>query len=236
MDNFDYLCKLIIFGDRGVGRTTLEKNIERVHRNNRRDSFRDRISDFDKEIDEYRILREKSKFFLRRLYYSLRIKRETEKKNRHILYFESDFDSQASLRSTIGVSFRWIIVEIRGIRIKLLIWVLGYQEYFRIIRKMYVRGSSGAILLYDITNASSLNRIPEWREMIAEFCGEIPIVLIGNKVDLEEQRAISKERGIEVQKTNNLSSFMEISAETGENVEKMFELVVELILNDSLND
>ena len=224
MSDYDYLSKLIIFGDFGVGKTTLEKYIER---NNRRDSFRDRISDFDKKIDEYRILKENSKFFLRRLYYSLRIKQEIEKKNRHILYFESDY----LMRSTVGVSIRWIIVEIREIRIKLLIWVLGYQESFRRFRKMYVRGSSGAILLYDITNASSLNRIPEWREMIAEFCGEIPIVLIGNKVDLEEQRAISKERGIEVQKTNNLSSFMEISAETGENVEKMFELVGELILN-----
>ncbi|GAJ09310.1 unnamed protein product, partial [marine sediment metagenome] len=61
---------------------------------------------------------------------------------------------------------------------------------------MQLSGSKGAILLYDITNASSLRRVPEWCEMLEERCGKIPILLVGNKVDEEKQRAISKTRVI----------------------------------------
>jgi len=185
MATYDYLCKLIIFGDHGVGRTTLEKYLDQIHPIDRR-------------------------------------------------FFQPLFESQD--RSVTGVNYHKKLVEIRRNRLTLQIWVLGNQERFRDLRKMYVKGSSGSILMYDITNASSLSRIPEWCEMIAEHCGEIPILLIGNKLDLEEQRAISEERGREVQRKNNLSSFMEISAETGENVEKMFELIGELLLNNSLNN
>ena len=235
MASYDYLCKLVILGDHGIGRTNLGKYLDQIGSMNRQASYKDQITDIDKNIDDYRVLRENSNSFLKKYSYSLRIKQEIKKKEHYLKIFELQFDPQESTRLTLGVSYHKIIVEIRRNRVKLQIWILGNQERFRSIRKMYVRGSSGAILLYDITNASSLNRISEWREMIAELCGEIPIVLIGNKLDLEEQRTVSKERGIELQEKNNLSSFMEISTETGENVEKMFELIGHLILNIDLN-
>lgn len=231
MNTFDYRYKIITLGDRGVGRTTLEDYLDRIYPFYRRYSIRDQIKDIDNIIDEYRVLRENSNSFIKRLLYSLRIKREIKKKNRKVEYLESK-----NYRSTIGVSFQKEIVKIRGNRITLLIWALGDQELFKDLQKFYFESTKGALIIYDITNSSSLNKIPEWREMIAEHCGEIPIVLIGNKLDLEEQRVISKEMGYEVRKKNNLSSFMEISAETGENIKKMFELIGELILNDYLNE
>lgn len=232
MNYNEYIYKLIILGDRGVGRTTLEKYLDQDHPLNRRAFYRDLIKDIDQKIDEYRILRENLNSIIRKLHYSLRIKREIKKKKQYLEYLES----QISTRSVLGISFQNVLVEIRGKRIILQLWVLGDQERYRSLRKLYVNGSSGAILLYDITNESSLNRIPEWREKIAELCGEIPIVLIGNKLDLEEQRVISNEKGMEILKKNNLSLFMEVSTETGENVERMFELIGELMFNAYSNE
>ena len=138
MENFDYLCKFIILGDCGVGKSTLEDYLDLISPINQRASIRDQIKDVKNRIDEYHIMRESSNSISRRLTNLLRIKRKIKKKERYLKYLEWQF----STRSVIGVSFQKIIVEIRGIRIKLHIWVLDGQEYFRRIRKMYVRDYS----------------------------------------------------------------------------------------------
>ena len=191
-DEYDYLCKLIVFGDSGVGKTTLEKYIYQV-----RESVRN-----EGKIEEKDII--------------------------------LDYGSRTSV---VGVGFQWITVEVKGRKTKLQIWVYTDREHFFEMKGFLngLRGASGALLLYDVTNASSLNKIPKWCEWIAEQCGKIPIALIGNKVDVEEQQVISKERGIEVQKSNNLSFFMEISTKTGENVIKMLEQIEELMLEVNSN-
>jgi GTPase SAR1 family protein len=58
---------------------------------------------------------------------------------------------------------------------------------------------------------------------------EFPILLVGNKLDLEENREVSKERVEKVKEDNNISESMEISLETGENVELMFKKLAEMI-------
>ena len=87
--------------------------------------------------------------------------------------------------------------------------------------------------MYDITNNDSLNKIPLWVKFIRENRGDVPILLVGNKVDLKENRVVSKEQAKKVKEDHGLSSFMEISLKTGENVEDMFKKIISLIISNS---
>ena len=100
--------------------------------------------------------------------------------------------------------------------------------------KYYLSGTLGAIIIYDITNINSINYIPKWIQTIREnrwgqSRGDIPILLVGNKADLELNRVISKERGKKIKNKHNLAGFMEISLRTGEYVAEMFDEITRLI-------
>ncbi|MFX1501332.1 MAG: GTP-binding protein, partial [Promethearchaeota archaeon] len=96
-------------------------------------------------------------------------------------------------KMTIGVDFHVKTINIDAlegpIRAKLQIWDTGGQERFSSIRPMYYRGSLGALLIFDLTNASSFDHLPQWIEEVrANVKTEIPLLLVGNKSDLVEQR------------------------------------------------
>ncbi|MHA1242432.1 MAG: Rab family GTPase [Promethearchaeota archaeon] len=133
-------------------------------------------------------------------------------------------------RSTIGVHFNTLTFFIKDMKIRLFIWVISAAKKFRFFLPRWVLNSYGAILLYDITNASSLNRLSEWIPVLTGQCGSIPIVLVGNKQDLAIKRMVSKSQGMEFQKKHQLSSFIEISTKTGVGVAKMFERIRDLII------
>ncbi|GAG23836.1 unnamed protein product, partial [marine sediment metagenome] len=61
--------------------------------------------------------------------------------------------------------------------------------------------------------------------MIRQYAGEIPILLVGNKSDLTEERTISKEQGNNFSKINNMLEYIEISAKTGLNCERIFKVL-----------
>ena len=115
----------------------------------------------------------------------------------------------------------------------------GFDENrFQDIWKMYIRGSLGVILMYDITNAKSLIFVSEGINLLRseERKYDIPILLVGNKLDLEENREISKEQIEQFKEENNISESIEISLKTGENVEKMFMKLMEMILKDEVDE
>ncbi len=132
---------------------------------------------------------------------------------------------------TIGVDFYVKTIELHGKRVKLQIWVLGGEERFRFLLENYCRGANGAMIIYDITNMKTLDQVFEWIKIIREKVGDIPIMLVGNKLDLEESREFNIEEGIEIAKKYNLSSYKEISSKTGQNLDETFEDLTEIVLN-----
>jgi len=136
---------------------------------------------------------------------------------------------QEDLKLTIGVDFYSKTTNFKDQKVKLQIWDFGGEERFRFLLSQYCKGANGAFFLYDITNQVSLDHLPDWTQIIRENAGDIPIMLIGSKVDLNEFRAVPRDDGILAAKKYNLASFVELSSKTGENVEKVFEVMTEIL-------
>ncbi|MFX1366753.1 MAG: GTP-binding protein [Promethearchaeota archaeon] len=143
-------------------------------------------------------------------------------------------------KMTIGVDFHVKTINIDAlegpIRAKLQIWDTGGQERFSSIRPMYYRGSLGALLIFDLTNASSFDHLPQWIEEVrANIKTEIPLLLVGNKSDLVDQRTISLEEINSFTRSFNLY-YMETSAKTGEGVGDCFYILACLMIGSGVPD
>lgn len=137
---------------------------------------------------------------------------------------------------TIGSQFAVKTVALEGnngrnVVVKLLVWDLAGQQRFDFIRGSYYRGSKGALLVFDTTRKSTYVELPKWIQETEDALGErIPIILLANKVDLDDERVISTEMGQEFVREHNLVGYLETSALTGQNVEEAFYLLAKSTL------
>merc|ERR1712100_823804 len=114
------------------------------------------------------------------------------------------------------------MINIQGKQIKLQIWDTAGQESFRSITRSYYRGAAGALLVYDITRRETFAHLTSWLEESRQHASpNMTIMLIGNKCDDEEKRAVTKEEGELFAKQHGLL-FLETSAKTAHNVEDAF--------------
>lgn len=100
----------------------------------------------------------------------------------------------------------------------------------------YVSGSSGALILYDITNKDSLNDLHDWIKVISSVPNSPKTkLLIEAKTDLEDQREVTNEEAKALfEKYKFQGEIVGTSSKTGKNVEKVFEMLGREILNNSL--
>ncbi len=132
-------------------------------------------------------------------------------------------------RATIGLNIFAYNFDFQGNELNLQLWDIGAQQYFKRFRRIYYNGAEAAFIVFDITNRDSFEKVKEWYEELNELIGEtnIPIVLVGNKVDLAEQRVVSTTEGEGLAKSlsTNGVEYIETSALTGNNVKDAFELI-----------
>ncbi len=133
-------------------------------------------------------------------------------------------------KNTIGVEIYRKELTIEGRVVDLMIHDVSNKEIWRPLLRSYISGSNAAILMFDLTNLKSFNYLFHFPKMIREVAGEIPILLLGNKIDLEEERAVSREEGTAFTRDNNLLGYIEISAKTGQDCEGIFKLIAENIM------
>ncbi|CAI0422252.1 unnamed protein product [Linum tenue] len=106
-----------------------------------------------------------------------------------------------------------------------------YFDRYRAVTSAYYRGAVGAMLVYDITKRQTFDHIPRWLEELRGHADKnIVIILIGNKCDLEDQRAVSTEDAKEFAEKEGLF-FLETSALNATNVESAFVTVLTEIFN-----
>ncbi|MFX1563428.1 MAG: Rab family GTPase [Promethearchaeota archaeon] len=142
-----------------------------------------------------------------------------------VRYVEGIFDPKYLL--TIGVDFFLKDVVIDNRLVRLQIWDTGGQEEFGPIRRLYYRGAKGVLLVYDKSNPQSFQRLDYWLKEIKQGCGNVPIILIGNKADLKP--AITTEEGQQYAKEQALT-FIETSAKTNLNTKTPFSTLAQLII------
>ncbi|KAF9441844.1 putative Rab/GTPase [Macrolepiota fuliginosa MF-IS2] len=103
-----------------------------------------------------------------------------------------------SFISTVGVDFKFRIVDVDGVRVRLLIWDTAGQDRFKSITKAYYRGSEGVLLVYDVSDYPSFQGIRKWVDELEEAglgdSERVPKLLVGNKTDASD-RAVSTEQG-----------------------------------------
>ncbi|EJD52499.1 ras-domain-containing protein [Auricularia subglabra TFB-10046 SS5] len=133
--------------------------------------------------------------------------------------------------ATIGVDFRVCKMEVKGKKVKLSIWDTAGQERFRTITSSYYRGAQGIFLVYDVSNRESFDALPRWfSELETYVSSSVVKMLVGNKLDKEFSRTVSREEG---QKFADRMGclFVESSAKTAANVREAFVEMVEKILD-----
>ncbi|KAH0785758.1 Ras-related protein Rab11 [Histomonas meleagridis] len=132
--------------------------------------------------------------------------------------------------TTVGVEFATKTVHVNGKTVKAQIWDTAGQERYRAITSAYYKGAKGAILMYDITSPNSFTSLNKWIKEIRDNTDSIPILLVGNKIDLKDQRSISVEEGKNLAEREQLL-FMETSALDATNVQEAFTQLLSFILD-----
>jgi len=156
------------------------------------------------------------------LQYKLLFLGETSVGKTSILLRYTD-DTFNSFLPTVGVDVRYKYIKYENKKIRLDIWDTAGQERFKNIAKNYFRGSNGIILVFDISNKESFNKLKFWLTDCKENIDpETELVIAENKIDIEEeQRVVSKEVIKEFGEKYNIEVFP-TSAKTGEGIDKVF--------------
>jgi len=136
-------------------------------------------------------------------------------------------------RSTLGLNVLSHSLNFYGNEVYLSLWDVGAQKYFKRFRKTYYIGAQAAFIVFDVCKRDSFANVKVWYKELEDFLDKknIPIVIVGNKIDLADQRSVSYNEGIELveeltkENSENHFSYIETSALTGENIEDAFSLI-----------
>ena len=136
-------------------------------------------------------------------------------------YVKGEFSEDYMI--TIGMDFLTCNLKSDDKIFKLRLWDTAGSEKFRSITKGYYSNTCCALIVYDITNQNSFDSVKHWIEDVKNYADkDTHLVLVGNKIDLKDQRKISKEDGQNLA-TQYGMDFYESSALTGENINNIFE-------------
>ena len=120
---------------------------------------------------------------------------------------------------------------------KFALWNTAGQEKINSVTHVYYRDAKGIILVYDITNARSFERVQKWIEEVRSYNKECEIVICGNKVDIKEtyEDGVDKDKAKEYVVNKGIEHFY-TSAKTGEGLEEVFDYVAKKVVDNYERD
>jgi Ras-related protein Rab-23 len=132
---------------------------------------------------------------------------------------------------TIGAQFSKYNKKFNGDMIRLLFWDIAGQDDFNFLHHLFYKESKAAIIVYSLEEnelgQNSFTHIKNWYAVLVKNCGNIPIVLFANKVDLVEERNLNTPEIQKLAEEHNFLNFFFTSAKTGQGVVEAFNAIIE---------
>ena len=134
-------------------------------------------------------------------------------------YVKNQFSEE--YQKTVQAAFHTKRLNIEGRPVTIDIWDTAGQEAYRALAPMYYRDSHGAILVYDITDDASFDKVCTWIKELRKMVGDIPLCIVGNKTDLEKYRNVSQEEA-EQYSTSVKATHFHTSAKLNKGIDGVF--------------
>jgi small GTP-binding protein len=150
-------------------------------------------------------------------------------------YVDGVFDE--STIETVGVEFfvKEIKLENVGTSCSLQIWDLGGQQRFRHLLQNFTMGARGALLLFDLTQMPVIEEVLNWVNLLRSHDINLPIILIGTKLDLVDLIAVNDESAFDIKQIFNMADYIKTSSKTGKNVNLVFQTLANILISKSRN-
>ena len=124
---------------------------------------------------------------------------------------------------TVGANYQIYVEEIDGVKVEIQIWDTAGQETYRSLAPIYFRNARAAIAVYDVTSPGTLEALRDWVKLFRDVAGEDQLIfVVGNKIDLADDRKVSRESGKQWAERLRITETREVSAKTGEGVQDLF--------------
>lgn len=133
-------------------------------------------------------------------------------------------------KKTIGVDIYVInCLNPKGNLVTFSCWLCAPQQRFEYYHHNFFRGAIAAIIMFDLSNKISFREIKKWKNSIYSHLGKVPVLLVGNKLDLKNKRVIPYEDARNYAERENFVGYIETSAEKDINVSEALEILNEII-------
>lgn len=129
-------------------------------------------------------------------------------------------------RMTVGSGFATHNIDVDGITVVLSIWDFAGEERFRFLMPRYCIGAHGCLLAFDLTRPVTFFHLDDWLKLVREHAGEIPILLVGTKLDISPLVRTEAEAYVTV---HGLNGYIETSAKDDVGVQEVFQLIADLM-------
>ena len=130
---------------------------------------------------------------------------------------------------TVGIDFFSKNITVGTDTIRVQIWDTAGQEQFHSLIPSYLRSSTVAVIVYDVTNQESFDHLDRWIKTVLDVANPA-LIIVGNKTDLEDGRVITTDEGSKFATANN-AKFIETSARKHANIDELFQMVGEVPIN-----
>jgi len=131
--------------------------------------------------------------------------------------------------ATLGVEVHPVMFQTNRGKIQFNVWDTAGQEKFGGLRDGYYIQGECAILMFDVTSRVTYKNVPNWHRDLVRVCENIPIVIVGNKVDIKDRKV--KAKAITFHRKKNLQ-YYDISAKSNYNFEKPFLYLARKLIGD----